>query len=321
MVRTDIDGVKCDYLSQKTWIFEHLTVSSDFCSGNLAHAESDDGTQLDLRTCADMQETPHSTNYRTWFHYSVSGAKKDETIVMCISNLNPQAKMYNQGLKPVYRVGAKGKWERLNTEVTHSCGENKNFQIKFRFRFSGSTEPTFFAFSYPYSFEEVCRRCDEIEKACAATSSRADAAIYCCREVLTRSLEGRRVELLTISDSSGMSSEREAPIPGLFPDAKPDSRPFVFAEKKVYYLSARVHPGESPAQWMWEGFVDFLVNRDDPRAKALRKLFVFKIVPIINPDGVARGHYRADTMGLNLNRSQPHNSLWLTLIVQHAAVS
>lgn len=27
-----------------------------------------------------------------------------------------------------------------------------------------------------------------------------------------------------------------------------------------------------------------------------------QIVPIINPDGVARGHYRADTQGLNLNR-------------------
>lgn len=34
----------------------------------------------------------------------------------------------------------------------------------------------------------------------------------------------------------------------------------------------------------------------------MRKNFVFKVVPIINPDGVARGYYRLDTMAYNLNR-------------------
>jgi hypothetical protein len=34
----------------------------------------------------------------------------------------------------------------------------------------------------------------------------------------------------------------------------------------------------------------------------MRENFVFILVPIINPDGVYRGHYRTDTQGLNLNR-------------------
>ena len=49
------------------------------------------------------------------------------------------------------------------------------------------------------------------------------------------------------------------------------------------------------------GAIDHLVS-DDPRADALRDAFVIKVIPIINPDGVFRGHYRSDPFGVNLNR-------------------
>lgn len=34
----------------------------------------------------------------------------------------------------------------------------------------------------------------------------------------------------------------------------------------------------------------------------LLKNYVFKVVPLVNPDGVARGSWRFDTNGINLNR-------------------
>lgn len=108
-------------------------------------------------------------------------------------------------------------------------------------------------------------------------------SIYFERELLTRSVEGRRVEILTISDMHGISKELEAPVQGLYPNGgrlggcgergqeggegaggkqhhgsgessqgAAARLALKFPEKKYFFLSARVHPGESPAQWMWE---------------------------------------------------------------------
>mmetsp|Transcript_33874 Transcript_33874/g.52761 ORF Transcript_33874/g.52761 Transcript_33874/m.52761 type:complete len:523 (+) Transcript_33874:439-2007(+) len=321
MVRTDMDGVVCNYPNQSTWTFGNLRISSEFCSGNIAAVEAldDANTQFELRTGPDCMGMPCETNYRTWFYFSISGAKKDQMVTLTVMNLNPQTKMFNQGMKPSYRVGEGGKWERLPQEVSYWSGEGRQFSVRFKFKFSNNDTPIFFAFTPPYSFEDCIKKVDNLEQQFSPTAGyrrqRPDS-VYFEREVLTRSLDGRRVELITVSDMHGISDIREEPREGLFPGQTPDQRPYKFLDKTYYFLTARVHPGEAPAQWMWDGFLDFLFLKDDPRAKMLRRLFVFKIIPIINPDGVARGHYRADTQGLNLNRfynspdPKKHPTIW-----------
>lgn len=49
------------------------------------------------------------------------------------------------------------------------------------------------------------------------------------------------------------------------------------------------------------GILRFLVSKD-ARAELLRKNFVVKLIPMLNPDGVYHGHYRMDTLNQNLNR-------------------
>lgn len=69
----------------------------------------------------------------------------------------------------------------------------------------------------------------------------------------------------------------------------------------VIVLSARVHPGEPNSSWMMKGMIDYLTGPSSG-ARVLRKNFVFKIVPMLNPDGVVNGNTRVNLAGWDLNR-------------------
>lgn len=72
--------------------------------------------------------------------------------------------------------------------------------------------------------------------------------------------------------SSVDTLEEEPSIPGCYPDTN-KLRALHFPNKKVFVLSARVHPGETPAAHMLNGVLALLLRRDDERAVALRKLY------------------------------------------------
>jgi len=66
-------------------------------------------------------------------------------------------------------------------------------------------------------------------------------------------------------------------------------------------ISSRVHPGEVPASFMMRGVLELLLS-DAEEAHVLRRRFIFVILPMLNPDGVASGNGRANNAGLDLNR-------------------
>lgn len=64
---------------------------------------------------------------------------------------------------------------------------------------------------------------------------------------------------------------------------------------------ARSHPGESVTSFVCQGFIEFLIG-SHPIAAILRENFVFKIIPMMNPDGVFLGNNRCNLIGQDLNR-------------------
>jgi hypothetical protein len=69
---------------------------------------------------------------------------------------------------------------------------------------------------------------------------------------------------------------------------------------------------------MMRGLLWFLTDPDSEEARLLRENFVFKIVPMLNPDGVINGNYRTSLAGCDLNRRWKtpnktiHPEIWCT---------
>lgn len=77
--------------------------------------------------------------------------------------------------------------------------------------------------------------------------------------------------------------------------------------RPVVYLTSRVHPGETSSSWVIDGVIEYLCG-NTITAKKVRDTYVFKIVPMLNVEGVINGWWVYTTykyytqLGLNENR-------------------
>lgn len=55
------------------------------------------------------------------------------------------------------------------------------------------------------------------------------------------------------------------------------------------------------SSYVMHGVIDFLVS-ENKEAIILRNKYIFKIVPMVNPDGVIYGNFRCNLSGADLNR-------------------
>lgn len=335
-------------------------------------------TQFNLWTKPDGSDVNSSKN-RTWFHFSIEKEMDEKSdllinIRFSLMSLNSVKKLFEMGMRPVYRLSGHEDWNRIpNVPTVESIDHGMKLHFNVYFSRTSSDEydvkdldyktlgsranpfplkKIYFAYSIPYTYTYLQQRLTALENHFAPSfmkrtdlkspSEKSNVAndfnskyhlvnraghetnIYFHRDLLAKSLDGHRLDLITISSLDGMvdNPTQEDLASELFPDG-PKSRSRIFrmcpnglslsslslggshlgAEGKKYFIvSARVHPGETFSSFVLDGFLDFILCEHDPRAALLRSKFVFKIIPMLNPDGCYRGNYRDDSRGVNLNR-------------------
>lgn len=260
--------------------------------------------EFNLWTKHDCHGTQFQNNNRTWFYFGIRSTRPNVLVKFNIVNLNKQVKMFSQGMCPVFKiVPGRLHWERIREKPMYTLDQGGNdFTLSFLYCTPENSKAiTYFAFTYPFSYIDLQNYLRRIDMKMEKRNVICADDVYYHRECAIKSLEGRRLDILTISSYHNISTEREDRLINMFPETN-EERPYKFRDKKVIFISARVHPGETPSSFVLNGFLNFLLNREDQIAINLRHLYVFKLIPMLNPDGVARGHYRMDTKGVNLNR-------------------
>ncbi|XP_008699188.2 cytosolic carboxypeptidase 2 isoform X2 [Ursus maritimus] len=257
-----------------------LLFESRFESGNLQKAIRVDTYEYELTLRTDLYTNKHTQ----WFYFRVQNTRKDATYRFTIVNLLKPKSLYTTGMKPLmysqldadtHNIG----WRREGNEIRYyknntGDGQQPFYCLTWTIQFPHDQDTCFFAHFYPYTYTDL--QCYLLSVASNPVQSQ-----FCKLRTLCRSLAGNTVYLLTITNPSRTPQEAAA--------------------KKAVVLSARVHPGESNGSWIMKGFLDFILS-NSPDAQLLRDIFVFKVVPMLNPDGVIVGNYRCSLAGRDLNR-------------------
>lgn len=257
-----------------------------FESGNIGKVQALNEIEYDISIRPDTNN-PH---YRVWFYFSVTHTTKGQKVIFHIINCSKTRSLFRLGMTPLVRSTSRMKWERIPQKQCfyyRSPRLKKNYVLSFAFNFDRDEDTYYFAYCYPYTYTFLQKFLRHID---------AQAFLFWERALLCRTVQHRRVDLITITSPEPLAPSGE--------------------RKKTIFVTARVHSGESPASYVCHGFLCYLVS-DHPMARALRGHCIFKIVPMLNPDGVFLGNYRCSSMGYDLNRHWLNPNGWAHSPIKH----
>ena len=300
--------------NDNTLIFE-----SRFESGNLLCAfrtEDENCYQLYL------QNDTNTTGYIQWFFFRVSNTKKGRKVNFNIINMLRKTCVYNHGLKIMtYSTTAAAKenlgWHRdcynsiyyannLFVYNNNNASKKRNLHsLSFDYEFKYDNDTVYFANCIPYFYSTLMKELNKYE-----LDDEKYPFFY--RKTLTVTLGGNDLDMFTINSMYDIfqngatsvvtqKSQNYLYIKNTQENNNNNNLSQVLDERKAIVIIGRQHPGETVGSYVVKGCIDFLMG-DSEEAKKLREVYIFKIVPMMNPDGVLVGNSRTSFAGCDLNR-------------------
>uniref|UniRef100_A0A3B4A0S2 Cytosolic carboxypeptidase 1 n=1 Tax=Periophthalmus magnuspinnatus TaxID=409849 RepID=A0A3B4A0S2_9GOBI len=263
----DLDIPSCPVIEDDG---ESLKFNSQFESGNLRKAVQVRKLEYDLVLNSDI----NSNHYHQWFYFEVSGMKVGASYRFNIINCEKSNSQFNYGMQVLmYSV------QEAIGGINHISKGKSYYTLTFSINFKHKDDVCYFAYHYPYTYSTLKMHLSKLE-------ALRTPQIYLRQDVLCHSLGGNSCPLLTIT---------------AMPESNSNDHICQFRNRPLIFLSARVHPGETNASWVMKGSLEFLMS-SSPLANSLRESYIFKIVPMLNPDGVVNGNHRCSLSGEDLNR-------------------
>uniref|UniRef100_A0A667WIV0 tubulin-glutamate carboxypeptidase n=1 Tax=Myripristis murdjan TaxID=586833 RepID=A0A667WIV0_9TELE len=269
---------------------DSLKFFSSFECGNLRKAIQVRRYEYDLILNADVNCSQHTQ----WFYFEVSNMVANVPYRFNVINCEKTNSQFNYGMQPVLysvREALEGRpsWVRTGTEICYfrnqfcpaKGGKRVTFYtLTFTVTFKHNEDVCYLAYHYPYTYSSLQTHLQ------ALRHSVDPAKVFFRQQTLCTSLAGNPCPLLTITACPASRGWRDI---------------HQLRNRPCIVLTGRVHPGESNASWVMKGTLEFLCS-NNPVAQSLREAFVFKIIPMLNPDGVVNGMHRCDLNGEDLNR-------------------
>lgn len=234
-----------------------------------------------------MQDDTGGGKSKQWFYFRISNIVKGAKYRFNINNFQNQDNLYNSGMKPVFYSSTLAKsggigWFRDGLNIKYfqnhlPKSEGSGFQstLTFEVIFNHETDYVYIAHSYPYTYTDLLNFLDKS----VCTEENVN---FVRQSTLCKSTAGNDCPQLIITNFSSTESD--------------------IAKREAIIITGRAHPGETVCSYVMEGAISLLLQKSSHRAQFLRNNFVFKIIPMLNADGVINGNQRSCLSGLDFNR-------------------